>query len=123
MSGPVLDLRQHFALERTLLAYIRTGLALICVGFVIARFGLVLRELGIRSGSPSNLGLSLWFGSVLVFLGGAVGPIASASYYRQLRRLNLTMGLDEKPVTIAVVLSAVLTAVGVGMAGYLIVNR
>ncbi len=118
-----LDLRQHFALERTLLAYIRTGLALIGVGFVVARFGLLLRELGLRSGAPQVPGLSVWFGSALVFMGGAIGPIAVAHYYQQLRRLNSAMGLQEKPVAIAVTLSVVLAAIGVGMAGYLILTK
>jgi putative membrane protein len=118
-----LDLRQHFALERTLLAYIRTGLALIGVGFVVARFGLLLRELGLRSGSAHVPGLSVWFGSALVFLGGAIGPIAVAHYYQQLQRLNSAMGLQEKPVAVAVTLSVVLAAIGIGMAVYLILTR
>jgi putative membrane protein len=118
-----LDLRQHFALERTLLAYIRTGLALIGVGFVIARFGLLLRELGLRSGVAHVPGLSVWFGSALVFLGGAIGPIAVAHYYQQLRRLNSAMGLQEKPVAIAVTLSVLLAAIGIGMAVYLILTK
>ena len=118
-----LDLRQHFALERTLLAYIRTGLALIGVGFVIARFGLLLRELGMRGGSPHTLGLSLWFGTALVFLGGVVGPIAGKTYWGQVRRLNKAMGLQEKPVLAAVTLSAVLAFAGLGMAGYLILSQ
>ena len=121
--GSGLDLRQHFALERTLLAYIRTGLALIGVGFVIARFGLLLRELGLRTGSAPVPGLSVWFGSALVFIGGIIGPIAAGSYYQQLRRLNSAMGLREKPVTIAIVLSGLLAAIGVGMAVYLILSR
>ncbi|MBC7925481.1 MAG: DUF202 domain-containing protein [Bryobacteraceae bacterium] len=32
-----IDLRQHLALERTLLAYVRTGLGLMGVGFVAAQ--------------------------------------------------------------------------------------
>jgi hypothetical protein len=67
--------------------------------------------------------LSVWFGSALVFLGGAIGPIAVAHYYQQLRRLNSAMGLQEKPVAIAVTLSIVLAAVGIGMAVYLILTK
>ena len=36
--------RVYLAAERTLLAWIRTGLALMGFGFVVARFGLFLRE-------------------------------------------------------------------------------
>jgi putative membrane protein len=120
---PPLDLRQHFALERTLLAYVRTGLALVGVGFVVARFGLLLRELGLRSGSPERAGLSLWFGSALVFIGGTVGPLAAATYYRQLQRLNRAMGLQEKPEMLTIALSLVLVIIGFGMALYLILTR
>lgn len=38
------DPRVRLAGERTLLAWIRTGLAMMGFGFVIARFGLFLRE-------------------------------------------------------------------------------
>jgi putative membrane protein len=39
------DLRDYLAAERTLLPWIRTGLALMGFGFVVARFGLFLQEL------------------------------------------------------------------------------
>ena len=39
------DPRVRFAAERTLLAWMRTGLALMGFGFVVARFGLFLREI------------------------------------------------------------------------------
>lgn len=118
-----LDLRQHFALERTLLAYLRTGLALIGLGFVMARFGLLLQEIGLRGDVASKrLGLSIWIGSALVFLGGAIGPIAVSTYYRQLRRLNASMGLQEQPVAVAVGLSVLLALVGGGMGAYLLIS-
>ena len=43
------DPRVRFAAERTLLAWIRTGLALMGFGFVVARFGLFLREIAAAS--------------------------------------------------------------------------
>ncbi len=50
------DLRDYLAAERTFLAWIRTGLALMGFGFVVARFGLFLT--GSLSGSaPRSL---LW---------------------------------------------------------------
>lgn len=39
------DPRTSFAAERTFLAWIRTGLGLMGVGFAVARFGLFLREM------------------------------------------------------------------------------
>ncbi|MBX9584797.1 MAG: DUF202 domain-containing protein, partial [Gemmataceae bacterium] len=37
------DPRVFFAAERTLLAWVRTGIGLVGLGFVVARFGLFLR--------------------------------------------------------------------------------
>ena len=117
-----LDLRQHFALERTLLAYIRTGLALIGVGFVVARFGLLLRELGLRSGAPQVPGLSVWFGSALVFMGGAMarsrGSLLSAAPATQLRDGITGEAGSNRGYAIGGV-----AAIGVGMAGYLILTK
>ena len=44
-NQPAEDPRTRFAGERTLLAWVRTGLAMMGFGFVVARFGLFLREL------------------------------------------------------------------------------
>lgn len=42
MSQPPGDPRVYFAAERTLLAWVRTGLAVMALGFVVARFALFL---------------------------------------------------------------------------------
>jgi putative membrane protein len=38
------DPRVYFAAERTFLAWIRTGLGLMGIGFAVSRFGLFLRQ-------------------------------------------------------------------------------
>jgi putative membrane protein len=43
--GAMSDPRVYFAAERTLLAWIRTGLTIMGLGFVVARFGLFLAVL------------------------------------------------------------------------------
>ena len=44
------DPRVFFAAERTLLAWVRTGLTIMAFGFVVARFGLFLRLLAAQQG-------------------------------------------------------------------------
>jgi uncharacterized membrane protein YidH (DUF202 family) len=56
-TEPPDDPRVPLAAERTLLAWVRTGLALMGFGFVVARFGLFLHELaaargGLRASRP-----------------------------------------------------------------------
>ncbi|HET6326866.1 MAG TPA: DUF202 domain-containing protein [Planctomycetaceae bacterium] len=55
------DPRVYFAAERTLLAWVRTGLAMMGFGFVVARFGLFLRELASEQGGtpPQHTAVSL----------------------------------------------------------------
>ena len=65
---PRASLSDYLAAERTLLAWIRTGLALMGFGFVVARFGLFLQQLQIiqHSSPAQSSGLSLWFGTALI---------------------------------------------------------
>ena len=75
--------RDHAANERTMLAWIRTGIALMGFGFAIARFGLFLREIAqagqVHLNASRGLG-SAWFGVVLVVLGLVTNTAATVRY-------------------------------------------
>ncbi len=58
----------HLANERTFLAWIRTGIALIGFGFVIAKFALFLEIL--KGGKVE--GASVTYGEVMILMGAAV---------------------------------------------------
>ena len=46
--------QQHLANERTFLSWLRTSIALIGLGFIVARFGLFLREFGLIVNNNNN---------------------------------------------------------------------
>jgi putative membrane protein len=119
------DPRVYFAAERTLLAWIRTGLGLVGVGFAIARFGLFLRELGTQRGSTAvhTTGASLWSGVALVALGVLVNLTAVFEHYRLIAALKAGSWVPGRISTSAVVLALLLAAVGVGTAVYLVAVR
>jgi len=78
-NNPEDDPRVYLAAERTLLAWLRTGLGLIGVGFAVARFGLFLRELQPEKVRAAHAtGLSAWAGVALVALGVIVNVGAAA---------------------------------------------
>ena len=68
-SSPI-DVRQQLAADQTLLAWIRTSIALAALGFVVARFSLFLREVQHVSTAGSHtaraLGLSMVVLAVLL---------------------------------------------------------
>jgi len=59
------------AAERTFLAWIRTGLALMGFGFVVSRFGIYLEQFRLVEHAPAvhSFGVSLWFGTALIAAG------------------------------------------------------
>jgi putative membrane protein len=111
------DPRVYFAAERTMLAWVRTGLATIGLGFVVARFGLFLRML--RTGdqhASANLGSTL-IGVGLVLLGALAMAMAArqhAVYCRSLPLADLPRpGAHRWPVWFATIVAVISAALAV----------
>lgn len=118
------DPRVALAEERTLLAWIRTGVALMGFGFVVARFGVFLRELvpdHVLQGSPAP-GASAWMGAGLVALGVTVNVAAAVQHIGRLRMLKEGTVFRPNP-TFGVALSLALAAIGFAMTAYLLTLR
>jgi putative membrane protein len=115
------DPRTVFAEERTFLAWIRTGIALMGFGFVVARFGLFLRELAsLRTISKlQTSALSVPLGTTLIVAGVLVNILASIRHVRNMRALNNGAPIAAKPSTMAIVVALGLAAAGLAMAVYL----
>jgi putative membrane protein len=111
--------RDHLANERTFLAWVRTGAAIVVFGFAIGRFSIAMRQLTALSGHPvRTAGISVWMGASSI-VAGVVLVIAGLLRYRKTRE-QLEAGTFE-PAGFVLDLITILTVVfGLALAGYLI---
>src|SRR5450432_672052 len=118
MSGP----SDYLAAERTFLAWIRTGLALMGFGFVVARFGLFLQELQVAEHvlAGHSYGLSLWFGTALIAAGVLVNLYSGWQHVRLVRELDRGESWRSRTSTMAVGIALFLALTGLAMTIYLI---
>jgi len=130
MDGPAAGkpkaaLSDYLAAERTVLAWVRTGLALMGFGFVVARFGLFLQELQAveKTLSGQSYGLSLWFGTALIAVGVFVNLFAGWQHARLVRDLDGGDATRGRPAAPAVAIALFLALVGLAMTIYLISVR
>jgi putative membrane protein len=117
------DPRVYFAAERTFLAWIRTGLGLIGVGFAVSRFGIFLRETRMsETHSPVRAtGFSEFSGVGLAGLGILVILNSIFSHIRLVHELSSGTWAPGRVSKNAVLLALVLALMGIAMACYLVV--
>ena len=114
------DPRVHFAAERTFLAWIRTGLSLMGFGFVVARFGLFLKEMSGHAPGVKTYGFSLWAGSAMVLLGAMMNLAAVARHLEVIRKLNRGESIVSRPSPIGIAVGILLGLVGIAMVVFLV---
>ena len=99
--------RDHAANERTMLAWLRTGIALMAFGFAIARFALFLRQLTEARGEANTHAIrglgSTWFGVALVVLGLVTNAAATIRYEVNRRALEADRPVTPSPVLVYVI--------------------
>jgi putative membrane protein len=119
------DPRVYRAAERTFLAWIRTGLALMGFGFVVARFGLFLRSLALTTSSEriQSPHFSVSTGMALILVGVTVQVFSLVQYRRLIASLNAGRAEFDKPSTLASGIAVLFAAVGFAMAVYVVLVR
>ena len=119
MQGSATD---YLAAERTVLAWIRTGIALMGLGFVLARFGLFLQEFNHLQPDfqVKQYGISLWIGIALILMGVSVCLLSTLRHLRMLRQLEAGESLYLHKPRLVIGVALALVILGLVMAGYLI---
>lgn len=127
MNPPLRDLHkcaEHLAVERTFLAWVRTGIAIISLGFVVAKFGVWLRELGSRLDpqlQAHSTGWSLPMGIGMMAFGGILTVLAAWHCHlvhqaiergevRANRRLIVAVTVAVAMLAVLMIVSMLLTA-------------
>ena len=82
---------EYLAAERTFLAWVRTSIAVITLGFVVAKFGVWLRELTTRLDPKMQIhdtGMSLPMGEAMMAFGGILVLLAAWHYHAVNRAID-----------------------------------
>jgi putative membrane protein len=118
------DPRVFFAAERTLLAWVRSGITVMALGFVVAKFGLFLSLLTATGADNAhahqNNDLSNVFGIALVIIGVVITLGAQYNHHIYVRTLP-PQDVPELAISwLGSLLSLSIALVGVLLAVYLV---
>lgn len=83
--------REHLANERTFLAWIRTSIAMMGLGFVIVKFALFLKQISMLLNSDEDYvlnGYSAMVGVIMIIIGVIIAALAFLQYIKTRKQLN-----------------------------------
>jgi putative membrane protein len=95
------EVREHLANERTLLAWVRTGVSLISLGLVVERAGALAKAANFQVGSTSG---SDFFGLGLAMLGALTLILGTGQFLRN--RHGIATGSFESSVAVYLIIVA-----------------
>jgi len=109
-------IREHLANERTFLAWIRTGVAILTFGFVIEKFSIYLRYLNADNvpSLPINSINSSYFGLVFVLVAAMVVILATVRFKQNQRQID--QGTYKASITIDIIVAVLIILVSFLMA-------
>jgi len=105
------DPRVALAAERTLLAWTRTGISLVALGLVLARFLLLVGRTGLTARGMPGLGMGL------VAAGGLLTLTAGLRHLRLVRRWRRGQSVQPSPTLSLVAVLLVLAAAAYALVG------
>jgi putative membrane protein len=120
------DPRVFFAAERTLLAWLRTGLTIMALGFVISRFGLFVSLISQQSATlakHTHSSLSAILGLSFVLFGALCIFIAAIQHQRFITTLSINDLPPRYSKRFAVILAMLITVLGCLLAAYLFITQ
>lgn len=111
---------EYLANERTFLAWIRTSIAIISLGFVVAKFSLWLHELAaqLHAQTTYHAGASMPIGIAMMALGGVLALLAAWRYHMVNQAIEKGMVSADRGLVILV--TAMVSILCVAMIVYML---
>jgi putative membrane protein len=114
---------EHLANERTFLAWVRTSVSIMSLGFVVAKFGVWLRELATRfvGRAPNpHSGLSAPVGAAIIGFGGLMAVLAAWRFRTVNREIEAGRVIVDRGLVMLI--TVVVAALAVVMMAYIVMT-